>query len=175
MKTLAERTVITIILTLVLFSLCSCAGGGSGLRTQEITDPSGVSGRYTLVLFNDPAYIGLRAVGFLSAEGSGYTITPYASSDMYTSTYGMDGQEALQAAVSFVRKNPSFTRAVVSGILDPSGRTIGYEVRPMFSPLDYGAEDVMSITYMLKGPGTVEVHIDVIESVQNVLSAQGIM
>jgi hypothetical protein len=94
---------------------------------------------------------------------------------MYTSTPGMSGQEALQAAVSFVQKNPSFTRVVVSGILDPSGRTIGYEVRPMFSPIDYGAEDVMSITYMLKGPGTVEAHVDVIERVQNELSSQGLM
>jgi hypothetical protein len=175
MKTNIGKVIAAILITLVLFLVCSCAGGGSGLRTQEVTDPAGISGRYTLILFNDPAYIGLRTVGFLSAEGSGYTITPYVSSDMYTSTPGMSGQEALQAAVSFVQKNPSFTRAVVSGILDPSGRTIGYEVRPMFSPIDYGAEDVMSITYMLKGPGTVEAHVDVIERVQNELSSQGLM
>ncbi len=86
---------------------------------------------------------------------------------MYTSTYGMSGPEALQAASSFVRKNLSFMSAQVSAILDPSGRTIGYEVRPLFRQMAYGAEDVMSITYMLKGPGTVEAHVDVIDRVQH--------
>lgn len=175
MKRTLEKLIAAILLTLVLFLACGCAGGGAVLRTERVSDTSAISGRYTLTLFNDVTYIGLKAVGFLSAEGSGFTITPYAPSYTYASTYGVSGQEALQMAVSFVQKNPSFIATEVSRILSPSGATIGYEVRPLFQEMEYGAEDVMSITYVLKGPGNVEVHIDLIDLVQEELSAQGIL
>ena len=60
------------------------------------------------------------------------------------------GKEALAEAEAFAKFNPSFWKARLRGIVDPSGALIGYEVRPLYSPLDFGYPDVFDVDYLLK-------------------------
>jgi hypothetical protein len=61
----------------------------------------------------------------------------------------------------------------IGEILSKEGRTIGYEVRPLYDSTTFGVADVMTVTYSLKENGVVKVNINLIDKVLKQLNADG--
>jgi len=146
---------------------CSCAGG-KALRTERVQDVREINGFYTLILYTEGQYDSLRTLAFLNTEGSGYFIEPYAPSFDYSVWTNVNGGSAILFALDFVsRQNPNYMQSEVNKILDPVGKIIGYEIRPLYYPLAYGFSDVLFTSYFLEPGGIVRVYIHLDSTVEN--------
>ncbi|HXX58538.1 MAG TPA: hypothetical protein VEI96_11100 [Thermodesulfovibrionales bacterium] len=154
-------------LAAMIFVACGCAGG-KALRTQPIQDDGEIAGLFTLTLYSDMQYASLRTLAFLGLEGSGYSLSPYVPSFDLNVLNNVPGQEALREALAFISsKNPNYENPAISRILDPTGKVIGYEVRPLYNPVAYGLSNVLSTGYFLLPSGTVRIIINLNEEVKN--------
>jgi hypothetical protein len=63
---------------------------------------------------------------------------------------GLTAEEALKQAELFIRCSVHYQQSRLSKILDPTGNIIGYEVRPLYSPIRFGRYDVLDIQYTIK-------------------------
>ncbi|MGO9614198.1 MAG: hypothetical protein ACLPX5_14365 [Dissulfurispiraceae bacterium] len=135
------------------------------MRTEPVQNARSITGTYTLILYQDKDYFGLLTIAFLAAEG--YTFQPYAPEFNYGVTPNMDGGEALKVAQAFIRKNPDYMSTSISKIVDPAGTTLGYEIMPLYRAFNYGTSNVMTISYILKAPGIVQIHLDLLSQVKN--------
>jgi hypothetical protein len=79
----------------------------------------------------------------------------------------ISAQEALQKAFAWIKYNPLYKNYEISRILSPTGKTIGYAVRPLYDPQAYGVGDVMTVSYLLGDKGVVQIHIDLLQRVMN--------
>lgn len=149
-----------------MFLLSSGCAGGKVLGTQAVRGDN-ITGNFTLILYQDGSYDRLKTIAFLIAEDSGYSFVPNEPPIEYSIRDGVNGQDALAVAHAFVSKNRSYINSVVSSIVDPTGKIIGYEVRPLYEPLTYGVTDVMRVSYVLKEGRTVRIDIDLLQSVVN--------
>jgi hypothetical protein len=167
MKQLLDRFIKVAALTAMIMVASGCAGG-KALRTQWIQDDAEITGLFTLILYSDMQYASLRTLAFLSSEGSGYSLSPYVPSFDYSVTNNVSGQEALREALAFISsKNPNYESPEIRRILDPAGKIIGYEVRPLYNPVAYGISDVLSTGYFLLPGGSVRVIINLSQEVKN--------
>lgn len=134
---------------LLIVSLVSCSGVRQQLRTEEAgtVDP----GTYTLILFGARYGGDIETVAFLDKEGDGYTFEVYAPDFDYRVMKGIPADQARAKAESFVSHHYAFDRSVLSRIFDLSGNPIGYEVRPLYRPLEFGYTDVLDIGYTIAG------------------------
>ena len=154
-----------LILLIVIFS-SGCAGGRL-LRTQEVQRDERITGMYSLILFHNADYDGLKTIAFLGAEGTGYSLVPYAPFLDYTVSPNITGQEAIRRALIFISDNPLYKSYEISRILDTMGKTVGYEVRPLYNVLAHGVSDVMTVSYSLRDGGVVQIHIELDQRVIN--------
>ncbi len=139
---------ILLLISGLLFGAVSCTPAirlnTQGARAAE------AAGNYTVIYYGCNYINDLETIAFLEKEGSGYTFEPYAPDFEYRVKKGLPAKEAMETAINFVKCNSSFSRMQVSEILGPDGSTIGYEVRPLYEPLTYGAGDVLFVSYGLK-------------------------
>jgi len=157
----------------ILSLTCSCAGG-KALRTERVQDVREIHGLYTLILYTEGQYDSLKTLAFLSIEGSGYFIEPYVPSFDYGVWTNVSGEYAMLYALDFVgRQNPNYKQPEVKRILDPSGKIIGYEVRPLYYPLAYGFSNVLFTSYFLEPGGIVRVYIQLDPTVENHFTTGG--
>ncbi|MGD1075952.1 MAG: hypothetical protein ABR903_07735 [Thermodesulfovibrionales bacterium] len=152
-----------------MFLLSSGCAGSTLLKTQAAQDER-ITGRYDLILLQDKNYESLKTVAFLDLRGDGYSLVPYAPDYEYAVTRDMSGQEALHGALAFLRGHQLFVDYRIRRILDPLGTTIGYEIRPLYDFTAYGVSDVMTVSYKLVEKGVVQIHINLLQSVQNYFS-----
>jgi hypothetical protein len=108
-----------------------------------------ITGTYTLILYGARYSTDIEDVAILAKEGTGYTFEVYAPEFDYRVRKNVPAREALEAAQHFVSFHYAFRHSQLSMIMDNSGAVIGYEVRPLYSPLDFGYSDVLDITYAL--------------------------
>jgi hypothetical protein len=113
---LASRVAIAVSLA-VMFVISSGCAGGKALRSESVGDSGHITGPFTLILYHEAVYDGLKTLAFLVPEGNGYTLEPYVPSFDYTVIRGVGAQDALQRARAFVSNNPSYQRNEVSRIL----------------------------------------------------------
>lgn len=121
-------------------------------------DTREVEGTYTLILYGGRYSADLENVAVLDKEGDAYTFNVYAPEFDYRVKRHVPAKEALEEAEAFVRFHYSFWKAQLKQIVDTSGIPIGYEVRPLYSPMDFGYPDVLEVDYILKDK-TVTVRI----------------
>ncbi len=143
--------------------LCGCAGG-AGLRTQTV-QPEAVEGTFTLILYGARYSDDIQTLAILDLEGDGYAFRIYAPEFDYKVKHGLPAKEALEEALQFVSFHRSFQQARLSRILDPQGRAIGYEVRPLYRIIDFPYSDVLDVYYGLAGT-EVTVRIRLIPEVE---------
>jgi hypothetical protein len=120
------------------------------LEREVIEDEKAITGDYTLILYGGLFLDDIKTIAILDSEDDDYEFQPYAPEFEYTVTQNMKGEEALQEAISFVSWNHLYRRHRVSRIMDTSGRTIAYEIRPLYRTLSLGASDVLLMSYVLK-------------------------
>jgi hypothetical protein len=93
----------------------------------------------------------METLAILDKEGDKYEFIVYAPDYDYRIEKKVPAKEALKEAEKFVRFHRSFRRSLLSRILDQSGATIGYEVKPLYFPLDVGYSDLIDTYYRIEG------------------------
>jgi hypothetical protein len=151
-------------LAVVIFFLISCS---TGLRTQSARD-SEITGSYTGIFHGCNFFNDLETIVFLDKEGDEYTLEPYSSDFSYKIHKGFSASEAVSEAKKFANCNSSFSYSQMSSIISPDGQTLGYEIRPIYSPFRYGVADVLYTNYRISG-NKVIITIRLVPSVERML------
>jgi hypothetical protein len=129
--------------------LASCAAGNY-LRTEESSSIE-MKKTYSLILYGGRFSDDRETLAILDKEGDKYEFIVYASQDDYRIKRKVPAKKALAMAEHFARFHHSFRRSLLSRILDQSGATIGYEVKPLYFPLDMGYSDLIDTYYRIEG------------------------
>ncbi len=160
------QLILLAILSLAVFGVFPAEG--KSLVTEEATSID-VPGTFTLILYGGGHSRDVESLALLDLEGDLYTLEPYAPEFDYRIIKGLSARDAIGRAESFLSSRYAFRRTVLSRILDSSGKTIGFEVRPLYDPLTFGLTDVLDVDYAPRKDGTVRVHIRLWPSVQRQL------
>lgn len=154
--------ILTVVLSLIAFSGLPAEGGS--LTTQEATTID-VPGTFSLILYGGRHFRDAESLALLDLEGDLYTLEPYAPEFDYRVVKGLSAKDALERAQSFLSSHYAFRRSLLSKILDSDGKTIGYELRPLYDPLSFGVTDVLDVDYVPRKDGKVRVYINLRTSV----------
>jgi hypothetical protein len=154
-------------------SFCVSCKPGIRLNTTGVQE-SGIRGNFRVILFGCNYLNDLETVVFLYKEGDPYTLEPYAPDFKYRIDKQVVVKDAFEKAKQFLNCNASFTHYRMSRITAPDGDTIGYEIRPLYEPLTYGAEDVLYTDYRLNGDKVV-ITIRLRPSIERMLEDGGAM
>jgi len=156
-----------ICLSALLF--CFSCTPGIRLQTKEVRDTE-ATGTYTTIFFGCTFNDDLESVAFLDRDGDRYTMAPYAPDFRYRVIKGMDAKEAFSKAEGFLHCSTSFQGLRLREIIAPGGERVGYEIRPVYYAFVYGAGDLISVDYWLKGD-TVVVQISLTPWAEKMLSS----
>lgn len=136
-----------VLIAIVAAVLAGCASA-QYLKTSEVSS-SGLSGTYTLIL-HGARYAGdVQNVAILDKEGDPYIFAIYAPAFYYKTRRGVPAAQAVKDAEKFVRVHFAVQNSQWKKILGPDGSEIGYEVRPLYEPLETGYPDILEITYTI--------------------------
>ncbi len=169
MKTYTKMAYLVCLIGSVILS-ASCTSA-IRLSTQGAED-SEVTGTYRVIFYGCNFNNDLETIAFLDKEGGKYPFEPYAPDFKFRIKKGLIAKEALTEAKEFVNCNTSFRRAQTYKIIGPNGEVLGYEVRPLYEPVTYGAEDVLMTDYELKN-NKVVVTIRLSPSIEMMLQGGG--
>ncbi|KAF0143311.1 MAG: hypothetical protein FD156_2730 [Nitrospirae bacterium] len=128
-----------------------------------------ITGVFTLILYGGRHSSDIETIAVFDLEGDRYTFEPYAPEFDYRIKKGLSVKDALHDAETFISRHRSFRSAQLRRIMDRKGKTIGYELRPLYLPLDFGVSDALDVTYWLR-EGKVKVVIKLLHSVEKQLS-----
>jgi hypothetical protein len=144
---------------LMAAAFVSCTPG-IRLDTQGAQDPE-VAGTYRVIFFGCNFNNDLETIAFLDREDDQYTFEPFAPDFKYLVRKEVAAVEALAEAKEFVNCNVAYRGARLRKIISPDNVVLGYEVRPLYDPLTYGAAELLSIGYKLNGDKVVvEIRLD---------------
>jgi len=137
------------IILAVLTSSVGCAALG-GIHTESLKagDNSGV---FDLVLYGGNYSNDLETAAFLDRQGDAYNFDIYAPEFNYRTIKGLTFEEGLDKATEFVSLNSSFHQFKITSIVNDKSQILGYEVKPLYLPYNYGTDDVLDIWYTEKG------------------------
>jgi hypothetical protein len=114
-------------------------------------DPAELKGNYTLILYGCTSGDDLANVAVLVDEKSGYTFDVYAIDAMYKVKKDIPGAQALSEADAFVHCGMhSVWRTQLRRIPDPAGKTIAYELKPLYRPGEVRTSEALLSSYSLK-------------------------
>jgi hypothetical protein len=145
-------------MTGMMLSGCVSFQFSKPLKTSQI-ETAEIKGTVTLILYGKRFLDDIETFALLDIDGDRYTFEPFAPEFDYRIYKGMGLREALSAASEFVSFHHSFWRSQLSGILDSNDTVIGYELRPLYHPYEFGKSDVLDIYYGLQKDGKVKVKI----------------
>lgn len=128
-------------------------GTGCGVHYASAPEvrPQEVTGTYTLILYGGRHGNDVETLAILSREGSGYTFVMNAPDFDYKVIAGMPAADALKRAEESVLFHPYTWRASLSPIVAPDGRTVGYEMRPLYQTTIFGESNIMDVQYAFRG------------------------
>jgi len=139
------RNIALLIIVLVMASY-SC---GRYLKTESATGEE-ITGVYSLILYGGSSASDIKTVAILAKEGTPYSFEVFQPEFESKIIKGIPAKEALEKAEKFVSFHPDFWKIQLSKILDNKGRTIGYEVRPLYNPAVYdNKSDVPDVDYKI--------------------------
>ncbi len=157
---------------LMLGALLAACAPGKQLMTHA-ADPAEAKGTYTLLLYGCHYPDDIKNVAILVDEGSRYPLEIYDLDTSYKVKKGVPAQQALSEADSFVRcSTHRIWQTHLLRIPDNSGGTVGYEIRPLYLPLEFGFPDVLMVSYALKD-GAVRAYIRLVPTVEKELQESG--
>ena len=161
-----------ILIAFLALTLQACAAGKQ--LTTASARPADLQGSYTLLLYGCHYPEEIKNLAILVDERSKYPVEIYDIPSSYQVKKGVPGPEALAEADAFVRCS---TRRVdgtqLRRIVDDTGGTIGYEVRPIYFPLEFGKIDVLFVTYSLMPNGTVRSYVRLDPDVERIVDSPG--
>ncbi len=158
------------------FLLLSAALAGcmaSAQLTPSPAEPASVTGTYTLLLYGCHYPDSPANVAFLVSDSSKYPFEIYDIDTSYKTIRGVTGPQAIKEADCFLRcTTHRIWQTQLLRIPDGSGGTIGYELRPLYFPLEFGEPDVMLISYSLRD-GRVRAYIRLDPDVERAILTPG--
>ena len=159
------------LIPLLALTLQACAIGKQLATTSA--DPAELTGTYTLLLYGCHYPDDIKNLALLLDEKSTYPVEIYDLPTSYQVKKGVAGPQALADAEAFVRCSMRLLSGTqLRRIIDDTGGTIGYEVRPLYSPLEFGRLDVLHVSYSLQ-EGTVRTYIRLDPDVERALESPG--
>jgi len=171
MKRIKSTHIVCLAVFLLAALLVVSCTSGIRLKTQG-AGYSEAAGTYRVILFGCNFNNDLETIAFLDKESDKYVFEPYAPDFKFKIKKGVPAKEALKEAGEFVNCNTSFLHFQTYGIIGPDGETLGYEVRPLYQPFAYGAQDVLLTDYRLKDDKVV-IKIRLNPSVERMLQGGG--
>lgn len=161
---------LTAVIVSSVFLMDSSCSGRNYLRTAPVYNQKEIVGNFSLILFGTAENEGLEAVAFLDAVADDYEVVPHAPEFQYSIKRNIEGKEAVEMAIHHLSSHNAYKSHQIRRILEKNtGRTIGYEVRPLYLPFVYGHMDVLDILYWSTGNKTVHVTIRLLPSVERQL------
>jgi hypothetical protein len=159
------------LITLLALTLQACAFGKQLVTSSA--DPADLKGTYTVLLYGCHYPEDVKNLAVLVDEGSSHPVEIYDIPTSYQVKKGVPGPQAFKEADSFVRCSVRrVSQTQLSRISDADGGTIGYEVRPLYSPLEFGRIDILFVSYSLQN-GTVKTYIRLDPDVERALESPG--
>ncbi len=153
--------------------LSSCMGVVRSHLKLETATPSEVTGSYTLILYGCRYPDDLENVAILAKEETASSLFDiYSLPTRYKSKSGLSADDALREAEKFVTCSVHYQQTRFSKIADTEGNVIGYEVRPLYSPIRFGRYDVLDIQYVAH-EGRIVVYIKLDPTVELELRDEG--
>ena len=131
-----------------------------------------MKGTFTILLYGCRYPDDIENVAILDKEGDPYTFEIYAPGFSYKVKTGLSAEEALSEADRFLRCSFYYEHSRLNRIFDQAGNPIGYELRPLYSPIRFGQYDVLDIHYTIRD-STVIVYIKLDPSVERALEREG--
>ena len=159
-------------LTVLVLALTACAPG-TQLLTSE-AQPAAVTGTYTLLLYGCHYPDDVKDVAILLDERSTQPFEIYDIKTSYKVKKGVPAKEALSEAEAFIRcssRRVNYTG--LRSIPDGAGGILGYEVRPLYFPTEFGFPDIMLINYVMLKDGMIRAYIKLNPDVEKQLAASG--
>jgi hypothetical protein len=133
----------------IVLALQACVTGAQ--LTPKPADQTELKGVYTLILYGCRYPGDLENVAVLVDEQSGYDFDVYALDAMYKSKKGLTGSEALNEAEKFIRCGMhTVWQTSLRKISDSTGRSIAYELKPLYQPWEFKTPEVLLSSYSLK-------------------------
>jgi len=153
-----QHAVIATICLVMVFGLQACTAGKElSLRSADLTDMRG--GLYTLILYGCISKNDVANMAILVDVKSGYKFDVYALDSMYEVREAIPATVALGEATAFLRCTTATMRNTeLRVITDPAGKTIAYELKPFYKPLDLQESEVLRTSYVLQD-GKVTAHM----------------
>lgn len=143
----------------VLFPLILASCYGKHLYTREVAAlPSGLSGTFSVLEFGCRHPDDIFNIAILDADNDPHKFEIYAPDFEFKTKNFLPADEAFKQAEDFIRCSFHFQQEQVSEIINSTGKIMGYEVRPLYSPLRFGMSDVMIVNYSKKD-GIVRVYL----------------
>jgi hypothetical protein len=156
---------------IMIMAITACAPGMQLLTTG--VQKAEVKGTFTLLLYGCHYPDDVKNVAILLDEGNTQPFEIYDIKTSYKVKKGISAQEALSQADSFVKcSTRRVTDTELRRIPDGSGGILGYELRPLYFPLEFGSSDIMLISYSLKD-GMIRAYIRLLPDVERQIEAVG--
>ena len=158
-------------LLFVVGALSGCISGKQLITSPA--EPTAVAGSFTLLLYgchypDDPANVVI-----LVSNSSKYPVEIYDIDSSYKVVKDVSSPQALTTAESFLRcTTHRIWQTVIRRIPDDVGGTIGYEIRPLYIPLEFGQPDVLLVSYSLQD-GKVRAYIRLDQEVERMMESPG--
>ncbi len=135
--------------------------------------PDELSGTYTLMLYGCHYSDQINNIAILVPGGSKYPVEIFDLDTSYKLKKDVPAKQAFAEADAFVRCSTyRVWQTQLMRIPDGSGGTIGYELRPLYVPYEFGMPDVLRISYSLH-ENAVRVYIRIDPDVEKAIEASG--
>lgn len=149
-----------LLFTAVLLAGTMSAGCSFGTRLETASAlPADAAGTYRLYLYGCHYPADIENMALLVDQSAPYRFDLFVLDTSYRIKQELSGPAALAEADAFIRcSTETLWLTVFRRILDPAGRTIAFELKPLYEPLRRGTDEVLQTNYSLKD-GTVTVYI----------------
>jgi len=146
--------------TAAVLSASLLAGCSFGTRLETTPAmPTDAAGTYRLYLYGCHYPADTENMALLVDERAPYRFDLFVLDTSYRTRENRSGADALAEANTFVRcSTETVWKTVFRKIVDPAGKTIAFELKPLYDPLRMGMDEVLQSNYALTD-GTVTVYI----------------
>ncbi|HSW64177.1 MAG TPA: hypothetical protein VLH56_12850 [Dissulfurispiraceae bacterium] len=147
--TLTANSRHAVLLLIIVFLTASC--GMHFSSAQPGVSPGEISGTWSVIVYGGRHANDLETIGFFDREDDDYSIVINAPEFDYKITRSLATPDALTYAREAVGFHRSFQSMHVSRIVAPDGYLVGYELRPLYPPFEFGYQDVLDVSYAWRG------------------------
>jgi hypothetical protein len=150
MKSMVRPSLLMYAPLLLSLVLASCAAG-TRLRTEAVSQ-SDIRGTFRLYLYGCRHPKDLETMALIVDEQVPEQIELYVSATSYRVREHVPAEEALRLAAAFFACSiHDRGQTVMRRIVSASGRTLAYELKPLYERLEFGKDEVLLSTYSQTG------------------------